>query len=172
MKTNNIIGAVAAVLLALGTPNIMAQETTQMKEFTLEDLNFGGTNYRNMIPGNRWLTWWGDQLVRLDVEECYLVDKKTGKETVLFTVDDVNKWLGCTPDNGLRALYNARFPYGDQPLVLLKFGGKRRLVDFEQKKQVWRDFVIGTIGWEKVKHYWIVLLKKYLKVVVQIILFV
>ena len=133
MKSKYIIGAMAA-LLALGTPNTMAQETAEMKEFTLEDLNFGGTNYRNMIPGNRWLTWWGDQLVRLDVEECYLVDKKTGKETVLFTVDDVNKWLGCTPDNGLRALYNATFPYSDQPLALLKFGGERRLIDFEQKK--------------------------------------
>ena len=136
MKSKYIIGALAA-MLALGTPNTMAQETAEMKEFTLEDLNFGGTNYRNMIPGNRWLTWWGDQLVRLDVEECYLVDKKTGKETVFFTVDDVNEWLGCTPDNGLRALYNATFPYSDQPLVLLKFGGERRLVDFEQKKQVW-----------------------------------
>ena len=137
MKFNYLASALAAALLALGTPNTMAQETAEMKEFTLEDLNFGGTNYRNMIPGNRWLTWWGDQLVRLDVEECYLVDKKTGKETVLFTVDDVNKWLGCTPDNGLRALYNATFPYNDQPLVLLKFGGERCLVDFEQKKQVW-----------------------------------
>ena len=110
-----------------------------MKEFTLEDLNFGGTNYRNMIPGNRWLTWWGDQLVRLEVEECYLVDKKTGKETVLFTVDDVNNWLGLAPESGLRALYNARFPYGDESLVLLNFGGERRLIDFEQKKQVWHQ---------------------------------
>ena len=110
-----------------------------MKEFTLEDLNFGGTNYRNMIPGNRWLTWWGDQLVRLEVEECYLVDKKTGKDTVLFTVDDVNKWLGLAPESGLRALYNARFPYGDESLVLLNFGGERRLIDFEQKKQVWHQ---------------------------------
>ena len=71
MKSKYIIGAMAA-LLALGTPNTMAQETAEMKEFTLEDLNFGGTNYRNMIPGNRWLTWWGDQLVRLEVEEGYL----------------------------------------------------------------------------------------------------
>ena len=139
MKNNYIITAVAAALLALGTPNIMAQETTQMKEFTLEDLNFGGTNYRNMIPGNRWLTWWGDQLVRLDVEECYLVDKKTGRETVLLTVDDVNEWMGCEADNRLRALYNASFPYADQPLVLLSFGGERRLVDFKQKKQVWHQ---------------------------------
>ena len=133
----HLTSIVAAAMLTLGIPHSIAQESTPMKDFTLEDLNFGGTNYHNMIPGNRWLTWWGDQLVRLDVEECYLVDKKTGKETVLFTVDDVNKWLGCTPDNGLRALYNATFPYSDLPLVLLKFGGERCLVDFEQKKQVW-----------------------------------
>ncbi len=132
-----MIIAVMAVMMTVCTT---AQEITTMKEFTLEDLNFGGTNYRNMIPGNRWLTWWGDQLVRLDVEECYLVDKKTGKETVLFTVDDVNKWLEVTSDQvKLHALYNARFPYGDQPLVLLQFGGERCLIDFKLQKQVWHQ---------------------------------
>ncbi|MBR5846858.1 MAG: DPP IV N-terminal domain-containing protein [Bacteroidaceae bacterium] len=140
MNSKSLIGVVAAALLTLGTPQTQAQEVTEMKEFTLEDLNFGGTNYYNMIPGNRRLTWWGDQLVRIELNECYLVDKKTGKETVLFTVDDVNKWLEATPDQApLHALYNARFPYGDQPLVLLQFGGERCLIDFEQKKQVWHQ---------------------------------
>ena len=149
MKFNYLASALAAALLALGTPNTMAQETAEMKEFTLEDLNFGGTNYRNMIPGNRWLTWWGDQLVRLDVEECYLVDKKTGKETVLFTVDNVNEWTGGTPDNGLRSLSGVRFPYADQSVVLLNYGGERCLIDFEQKKQVIQqcaDFINARYG--------------------------
>ena len=44
--------------------SIMAQD----KQFTLEDLNFGGYNYRNMVPKAQYHTWWGDQLVRLDVE--------------------------------------------------------------------------------------------------------
>ena len=110
-----------------------------MKEFTLEDLNFGGTNYRNMIPQNRRLTWWGDQLIRLEAKECYLVDKKTGKETVFFTVDDINEWMGGTPDNGLHWLGGAQFPYADQPMVLLNYGGERCLIDFEQKKQVWHQ---------------------------------
>ena len=143
MKRNYVIHAVAAILLLLGNFTITAQENTTMKEFTLEDLNFGGTNYRNMIPGNRWLTWWGDRLVRLDVEECYLVDKKTGKETQFLTVEEINKWLGCTPEKGLRALYNARFPYGEQPLVLLNFGGERQLIDFEQKTAVWKQSSAG-----------------------------
>ena len=34
--------------------------TAQKKLFTLEDLNFGGTNYHNLQPKNMFLTWWGD----------------------------------------------------------------------------------------------------------------
>ena len=139
IRIKHLASVIAVALLTLGTPSLTAQERMELKEFTLEDLNFGGTNYRNMIPGNRWLTWWGDQLVRLEVEECYLVDKKTGEETLFLTVEDINKWLGCTPEKGLRALYNARFPYGDQSLVLLNFGGERQLIDFEQKKIVWKQ---------------------------------
>ena len=36
-----------AVLFGLCSLSSIAQEK---KSFTLEDLNFGGTNYRNMIP--------------------------------------------------------------------------------------------------------------------------
>ena len=61
-------------LLTLALP-MTAQ---QQKLFTLEDLNFGGTNYHAMQPKNMWLTWWGDQLVQTDVEECYTIDTKTG----------------------------------------------------------------------------------------------
>ena len=132
-----LANVVAAALLTLGATSTIAQENEPMKEFTLEDLNFGGTNYRNMIPQNRRLTWWGDQLVRLEAKECYLVDKKTGKETLLFTADDINQWLGCTSENGLRSLTGASFPYADQSAVLVKFGGERHLIDFEQKQQMW-----------------------------------
>ena len=139
MNIKHLANVMAAALLTLGSTNTIAQESTPMKEFTLEDLNFGGTNYRNMIPQSRHLTWWGDQLIRLETKECYLVDKKTGKETVFFTVDDVNGWMGGTPDNGLRSLSGARFPYADQSVVLLNYGGERCLIDFEQKKQVWHQ---------------------------------
>ena len=57
MNTRHGMALMLAMLLALP---MMAQ-----KQFTLEDLNFGGNNYRNMIPQNRVLKWWGDQLVRL-----------------------------------------------------------------------------------------------------------
>ena len=115
----------------------------QDKLFTLEDLNFGGNNYRNMLPANKWLTWWGDQLVCTDIEECYLVDKKTGKERLLFTLDDINKWAQSNDDRYVRHLHSAWFPYPDQPFVAV---GNRRaftLVDFKAKRIVWQDSISG-----------------------------
>ena len=56
------------------------------KLFTLEDLNFGGTNYRNMRPENRYTTWWGDELMHLDVESVSLINKVNASEKHLFTL--------------------------------------------------------------------------------------
>ena len=113
----------------------------QDKLFTLEDLNFGGTNYHNMQPKNMWLTWWGDQLIQTDVETCYTIDAKTGSKATLFTLEEVNQWAGSDDDRYVRHLMNATFPYPDQPLVLV---GNRKaviLVDFRQKKVVWQDSI-------------------------------
>ncbi len=118
--------------------------TAQDKLFTLEDLNFGGTNYANLQPKNMFLTWWGDQLVQTDVEECNIIDVKTGKKRLLFTLDDINKW--AESDDSVcyvRHLMNATFPYPDKPLVAV---GNRKayiLVDFKAKKTVWQDSISG-----------------------------
>jgi len=126
--------------------------SAQDKLFTLEDLNFGGTNYRNLQPKNMWLTWWGNQLVRTDVEECFLVDAKTGKEQLLFTLKDINKWAESNDTYYVRHLMNATFPYPDQPIVAV--GNKKAfiLVDFKAKKVVWQDSISGQTAndWNKV----------------------
>jgi len=115
------------------------------KLFTLEDLNFGGTNYHNMQPKNLWLTWWGDQLVETDVEHCSLVDVKTGKKKQLFTLEEINQWAKSDEDANryVRHLMNATFPYPDKPLVAV--GNKKAfiLVDFKAKKVVWQDSISG-----------------------------
>ena len=117
----------------------------QDKLFTLEDLNFGGTNYRNMQPENMWLTWWGDQLVQTDVEECNLIDVKTGRKQQLFTLDDINKWADSDEEANryVRHLMNVTFPYPDQPLVAV--GNKKAflLVDFKAHQVVWQDSISG-----------------------------
>lgn len=117
-----------SVLLAAVAP-VMAQ-----KEFTLEDLNYGGTNYRNMVPKNQYYTWWGDQLVRQEMEDCRIVDGKTGKERVLFTLKDINQWTGTD----VRHLYNVSFPYATEPIASVRSGMQTMLVNFDTRQVVWK----------------------------------
>ena len=122
---------VAVLITAIAVLPMAAQ-----KEFTLEDLNFGGNNYSNMIPQNRTLCWWGETLVRQNADTSWTVSLKDGKEKVLFTRASLNKKLGADSVSSLSGL---KFPYGDQPLALVTDKGARRLVDFKSRKQVWRQ---------------------------------
>ena len=118
MKIKHFIAlAILLPLTSYFSPLAMSAQEKQL--FTLEELNYGGNRNHILQPENKWFAWWGDQLVRNDVEECYLVDKKTGKEKCLFTLDEVNEWLKSDDMYHVRALYNASFPYPDQPLVAL-----------------------------------------------------
>ena len=134
-----------ALLLAVAT-TMSAQD----KLFTLEDLNFGGTNYRRMLPKNMWLTWWGEQLMYQDAEEGGSIDAK-GNRKVLFTLKEVNK---ITVDNGItfHSAMNASYPYPDQSLVLLDNGTERVLYDFKKKSVAWRQDSKGQLyaDWNKV----------------------
>ena len=130
-------------LLAFFVISFFTPMSAQDKLFSLEDLNFGGTNYYKMQPKNMYLTWWGEKLVNTDVEECYLIDNKTGKKDLLFTLDDINTWAGSDDVKFVRHLMNATFPYPDKPIVAV---GNRKafiLVDFEAKKIVWQDSISG-----------------------------
>ena len=130
-------------LLAFFVISFFTPMSAQDKLFSLEDLNFGGTNYYKMQPKNMYLTWWGEKLVNTDVEECYLIDTKTGKKDLLFTLDDINTWAGSDDVKFVRHLMNATFPYPDKPIVAV---GNRKafiLVDFEAKKIIWQDSISG-----------------------------
>ena len=111
--------------------------------FTLEDLNYGGKNAHNLAAKNMWLTWWGDQLVQTDVEECYTIDARTGKKEVLFTLDEVNKWIKSDDERFVRHLMNVTFPYPDKPLAAMGNRHAYILVDFKQKQIVWQDRISG-----------------------------
>ena len=147
MKIKMILAAIALLII----PTTMSAQRLQVGEqssgmnklFTLEDLNFGGTNYANLRPQNMWLTWWGEKLIQTDVEDCYTIDIKTGKKSRLFTLDDINKWADSNDETYVRHLMNATFPYPDKPIVAL--GNKKAfiLVDFEAKKIIWQDSISG-----------------------------
>ena len=123
----------------LSTIIFAPQSMSAQKQFTLEDLNYGGNNFHNMVPKNRYTAWWGDQLVRTDAEFCALIDKNTGKETRLFSVDDINKWVASIGNIKVHSLYHATFPYPNQQLVLLNTSKMRMLVNWKTKQVVWKQ---------------------------------
>ena len=128
-----IVGAMLSTMI------FAPQSMSAQKQFTLEDLNFGGNNFHNMVPKNRYTAWWGDQLVRTDAEFCALIDKNTGKETRLFSLDDVNQWVESAGNIKVRSFYYATFPYPNQPLVLLNTSKTRMLVNWKTKQLVWKQ---------------------------------
>lgn len=93
MKIN--ITKMAITILVVAFASVMS---AQNKQFTLEDLNFGGTNYHNMIPKNMYLAWWGDQLMELDAEEVLAIDTKSATKhpspllTILTTLWAVSRF--------------------------------------------------------------------------------
>ena len=121
------------------TVNANAQE---LKHFTLEDLNFGGNNYRNMIPKNLYCTWWGDKLVRMEKDACYLVNKTSGKETILFGKNRINKCLGNTKDIKVASLANVTFPFAEKSVVVINTGDKIYTVDFKEQSLT-SEIVLG-----------------------------
>ena len=127
------VAAAAACIL------ITMNAAAQLKQFSLEDLNFGGTNYHNMIPEYRNITWWGDELVLRNAEKCKLVNKANGKETTLFTEAQLNAWAKTNEDSKILNLGWAQFPYAGKSLVLIANKQERMLIDFKKKTVVWRQ---------------------------------
>lgn len=133
---------------ALAVMMMCCMSALAQKQFTLEDLNFGGKNYANMVPQNRTLRWWGERLVRVSADSCWSVNLKNGKETLLFTRNEVNQWLGS--NNKVSSLSYASFPYPDVSLAMLYAGDKRLLVDFKNKRLQWSQQYGGQASeWSK-----------------------
>ena len=142
MKTDKSAAPKVALLflllaLTMSATTAMAQ---QKKLFTLEDLNFGGNNYYNLLPKNMYLTWWGEQLMYQDAEEWGRVDVKTGTKTPLGSLDDVNAKLD---KEKIVSAMNASFPYPDKPLVLLSNSRIRLLYNWQTKTVEWQCTAAG-----------------------------
>ncbi|MBE6249121.1 MAG: S9 family peptidase [Prevotella sp.] len=122
------------ILFSLLTLPHLPMTAQEEKLFTLEDLNFGGNNYRNMLPENLWLTWWGNQLMYQDAEEGGM-QETSGERKAFFTLKDVG--------TDFHSAFSAQYPYADQTVVLLKNSKQRILYDWKLKKTVWQQTCEG-----------------------------
>lgn len=127
------------LVMSLLLPSAMQ---AQEKQFTLEDLNFGGENAYKFYPENRYTTWWGDRLIRQELDYVAEVDKTNGKEKRLVTLAEINKNAKLNDSSIVRHLYNATFPYPEKPIICVQNSKERFLYDFRQKKVVWRSGIL------------------------------
>ena len=85
---------IKSFLILLLAPMALTMCAQEKNLFTLEELNFGGKRYQALQPENKWYAWWGDELVCIDKERCFLVDRNTGKDIRRLTTDEDNNRKG------------------------------------------------------------------------------
>ena len=136
MKLKNII-------MAMALATTLGAAAQDLKQFSLEDLNFGGTNYRRMVPKNIYPAWWGDVLMYQDSDEFGTLDPKTGKRNKLATVTDVNNTLERVDGSKVSWLFYTEFPYAGKPLALIANTRKRMLYDWKRHEVVWTQSCEG-----------------------------
>ncbi|MCF0202467.1 MAG: DPP IV N-terminal domain-containing protein [Bacteroidaceae bacterium] len=119
------------------SPN-KAAPTTDDRLFTEEQVFSSGEEYKNFSIENKVLTWWGDELIRLDRQECFTVNKKTGKETLLFSNEQLTSWLAPDITFKQQSLRSITFPCPDKPLVLLLSGQGVALFNFKTHAIEWK----------------------------------
>ena len=135
MKLNKLWSVAVALLLAFPA---MAQQT---KQFTLDELMWGGSSYWQLQPKNLYANFWGDRLVELDVEEVKTLTDEKGKKVkqpqVLFTLDEVNAALDTAKWGKCYSLMTQSFPSGKETQCVLTTPEARFLYDWKTKKVVW-----------------------------------
>ncbi|KAA6348914.1 Prolyl tripeptidyl peptidase [termite gut metagenome] len=114
------------------TLNIMAQE---LKTPTLDELISGGANYR--FPDNLYgLQWWGNECIRTDIDELYVINPRSGKEQVLFTREQLNKVLEGKQLGTVPHLHNLCFYWQNKSEVLVPLPNKYVIYDFKTGRVV------------------------------------
>ena len=116
---------------------ITAAAMAQKKSFTLENLLWGGDSYWNYQPKTFSTTWWGDKLVKQGVDNCKLLTEEKGrktKETVLFTLENINACKGIDLNAKPYSLQNVKFPDGKKTEVIVSAAKKVYLIDWKAKK--------------------------------------
>ena len=142
MKIKRI--CMAAAVAALTVTCSMAQRL-----FTLEELNFGGRNFRQSVPQYYYYMWWGDRLVDANSSDYSMLNPATGKPLKMGSVseDGVYSAYGWDSGDSKQRVQRKGMPYAAQPLVLTQTGTQRSLVDFSDWKVTWSQSSEGSLEW-------------------------
>ena len=129
-----ILNLLAIIFMA--TSAMMAQDK---KSFTLEDLMPGGNNYYNLQPKNiQGLSWWGDMVLKREIEELKAMNPANGKEICLVTLQEVNDLLASKELGKIHHFYSIAMPY-EQKWLLVNTRKHRVLIDLDTKQIAWNQ---------------------------------
>lgn len=105
--------------------NVMAQKPVP----TMNDLVPGGATYR-FIENLYGVQWWGDVCVKPGIDSLFIVDVRTGEESLLITREQVNAVLDARKLPKLSHFYTVKFPWADTDEMLLTLGNRYVAYDF------------------------------------------
>ena len=118
---------------ALTIGNLMAQE---LKMPTLDDLLPGGETYR-YAENLYGLQWWGDVLVKPEIDRVVTVDLRNGKETLLAEIDDISDILKKDGiDTNLPSLQNVQLLWPGESKILVRTRTSYYVLDWKNKTVV------------------------------------
>lgn len=114
----------------------------QKQSLNLEQLMWGGNEYASIMPRYYGTEFWGERLLKLEVDEVVtLTDakgKKVKKPETLFTVDQVNAAIDTARVGKIYHLLSVSFPYPERTQAFLSTGKVRFLYDWKTRKVVWQ----------------------------------
>ena len=118
---------------ALTIGNLMAQE---LKMPTLDDLLPGGETY-HYAENLYGLQWWGDVLVKPEIDRIVTVDLRNGKETLLAEIDDISNILKKDGiDTNLPSLQNVQLLWPGESKILVRTRTSYYVLDWKNKTVV------------------------------------
>lgn len=121
-------------ILIMSMALIMAADTMAQEKrlFTIDDLVSGGSTYYDCQPERMYTEWWGDELVKLGVDECSVIDKVTGNATQLVSLSEVNAILRSYGKRQLSHLLRVKFPYPGKSLLMAEMPDEQVIVDWKE----------------------------------------
>lgn len=112
---------------------LTAGSLAQNQTFTLDELIPGGAHYASFVPENIYgLQWWGDVCMKPDIDKLISVNPANKKETIIATLDQVNKSLKEQNLGQIRHFYSVSFPYADKKIMKIDMPQKSIFYDFDK----------------------------------------
>ena len=129
---NKLIKCALALVMALGTTNMMAQVK---KMPTYADFMSGSSRTSQAMASINGLQWWGDLYLLVDGNKLTATNPKTGKVDTLTTLEEVNNALKAACVGELRQL-SGQALWSDKPWMLLVTPGNYVVYDWQTKQVV------------------------------------